>query len=104
MKKLLCILIFIITIQNPLFAESNESIENIETSANSANTTNTESVESIIESENIHISPNSKITSDNKNSPTTIWDYARQDFITDALSGNMSFFDSKKQEIIDKEV
>lgn len=104
MKKLLCILIFIITIQNPLFAESNESIENIETSANSANTSNTESVESIIESENIHISPNSKITSDNKNSPTTIWDYARQDFITDALSGNMSFFDSKKQEIIDKEV
>lgn len=101
MKKLIYILIFILTIQNPTFAQNSNSFEDIK---DIENITNTESQESIPEREKLHITPNAQITSDNKNSPTTIWDYARQDFITDALSGNMSFFDIKKQEIIDKEV
>lgn len=35
---------------------------------------------------------------------TTIWDYKKDDFVNDALSGNNSFFLDKKQEAIDKEL
>lgn len=34
----------------------------------------------------------------------TIWDYNRDDFINHALMGNDDFFDTKKQEIIDREL
>lgn len=35
---------------------------------------------------------------------TTIWDYEKDDFVNNALSGNDSFFISKKQEKIDREL
>ncbi|MBQ2645340.1 TolC family protein [bacterium] len=37
-------------------------------------------------------------------SDKTIWDYTRDDFVNNALLGNKSFFEEKKQEKIDKEL